>query len=36
MRVALDRLPLPQEFAQQELRHVLVSFLKEKLTIDEN
>jgi nuclear pore complex protein Nup98-Nup96 len=34
MRLALEKLPLSQEFARQELRHVLTAFLKEKLTIN--
>lgn len=34
MRIALDKLPLSQEYARQELRHVLTAFLKEKLTIN--
>lgn len=34
MRIAMDKLPLSQEYAQQELRHVLTSFLKEKLTLN--
>ncbi|CRK89895.1 CLUMA_CG003627, isoform A [Clunio marinus] len=34
MRTALERLPLPQEFAQQELKHVLRTFMMEKLTIN--
>lgn len=33
MRTALERLPLPQEFAQQELKHVLRTFMMEKLSI---
>lgn len=32
IRTALEKLPLPQEFAQQELRHVLATFLMERLT----
>lgn len=32
MRTALERLPLPQEFAQHELKHILATFLMEKLT----
>lgn len=34
MRTALERLPLPQEFAQQELKHVLRTFMMEKLSIN--
>lgn len=34
MRTALERLPLPQEFAQQELKFVLRSFMMEKLSIN--
>ncbi|XP_070502956.1 nuclear pore complex protein Nup98-Nup96 [Chironomus tepperi] len=32
IRTALEKLPLPQEFAQQELKHVLTTFLMERLT----
>lgn len=34
MRTALERLPLPQEFAQQELKHVLRNLMVEKLSIN--
>lgn len=34
MRTALERLPLPQEFAQQELKHILRSLMVEKLSIN--
>lgn len=34
MRTALERLPLPQEFAQQEIKHILATFLMEKLTTE--
>lgn len=34
MRTALERLPLPQEYAQQEMKHILAAFLMEKLITD--
>lgn len=34
MRTALERLPLPKEYAQQEMKHILTAFLAEKLTTD--
>jgi nuclear pore complex protein Nup98-Nup96 len=34
MRIALDKLPLPQEYAQQEQRHMLSAFLTEDFRIN--
>lgn len=34
LRTSLDKLPLPQEYAQQELKYVLKTFMMEKLSIN--
>lgn len=34
LRSALERLPLPQEYAHQELKYVLKSFMMEKLSLN--
>lgn len=34
LRAALDKLPLPQETCQQEMKHIMTAFLLEKLKTD--